>query len=134
MASRNRGKPKKGLRHLSSEPASTEESNAVAAHFTEAQSPIVAAILGQSLIENELDAMLRDRLAVNDDTHWAELNSDNGPLFSFNSKIMLGRVLKLYTAELEHNLHIVRKIRNAFAHSKKLITFDNQLIVADCAR
>ena len=97
----------------------------------EKQSPIVTAILGQALLEGQLDQMLRSRFARMDDGTWAKLTDPPGPLSSFNAKILLGHAFKLYDDTFASNLHIVRTIGNAFAHTKKLITFDHALIAEE---
>lgn len=45
----------------------------------------------------------------------------------------MGHALNIYDDATLHNMHIVRKIRNAFAHSRKLLNFDHPLIVAEIA-
>jgi hypothetical protein len=46
-------------------------------------------------------------------------------------KIVVGYALKVYDEKFRNDLEIVRQIRNAFAHSKKLIDFDHELVVAE---
>jgi hypothetical protein len=132
MASRNRGVRKQKLTDLIREAASPEESNAVVQEMMRGidnTTPIVTAILGQALLESELDSMLRSRLSRKDDDTWAKLSEPPGPLCSFNSKILLCHAFKFYDDDFAENLHIVRKIRNVFAHSRKLRNFDHPLIV-----
>src|SRR5262245_6781819 len=50
-------------------------------------------------------------------------------LNSFYSKIITGYALGIYDDGIRDNLHIVRNIRNAFAHSRKLIRFDHPAVV-----
>ncbi|MDE2167000.1 MAG: hypothetical protein KGJ66_11775 [Alphaproteobacteria bacterium] len=52
-----------------------------------------------------------------------------GHLSTFSSKIAAGYAFALYDDATRKNLEIVRDIRNAFAHSKKLIEFDNELVM-----
>jgi hypothetical protein len=54
---------------------------------------------------------------------------ERGPLRTFAAKITAGYAFSLYNEKVEHDLHIVRVIRNAFAHSKKLLDFDDPLII-----
>jgi DNA-binding MltR family transcriptional regulator len=136
MASRNRGRPKPSLRHISREHPSKEEDRAVmaamiAASQKETKSPIVAAILGIGLIEYELERLLRRRLNRRDDETWDRLTEQGGPLDTFSAKIDLGYSLSLYDERLQFNMHLVRKIRNVFAHAKKLVYFDHELIKAE---
>ena len=92
--------------------------------------PITAAILGAVLVEHELENQLRRRLKCSDDA-WSELLSDIGPLRTFHSKIAMGRALRMYNDDVRFDLNIVRNVRNQFAHSKKLISFDNTLITKE---
>jgi hypothetical protein len=82
--------------------------------------PIATAILGAVIVEQELETLLR--------------STDNGPLNSFYSKIIAGYAFGIYDESMRNDLHIVRNIRNAFAHSKKLIHFDNPLIVKELGK
>lgn len=127
--SRNRGQPKPKLRDLSVNPLTYEEQNALVTAVGAATTPITVAILGAVLVEHELETSLRKRLRIPDDKVWTEkIVGENGPASTFYRKIMLGHALHLYDAEFQDNLGIVRSIRNAFAHSKRVIDFDNSLV------
>jgi len=56
------------------------------------------------------------------------LESDGGPLNSFSQKIMMGRALGIYGEVMQHNLDLLRHMRNAFAHSHVPITFETPII------
>lgn len=83
------------------------------------------------LIEHELDRLLRKKLKKNDENTWQALQSETGPLRSFAAKISMAYALGIYTEKIQHDLNVVRIIRNAFAHSKKLIDFDDPLIISE---
>jgi hypothetical protein len=51
-------------------------------------------------------------------------------MFTFGQKIHLGRALRIYGSETQHNLDYVRLIRNAFAHTHAPISFDTKEIKA----
>ena len=57
------------------------------------------------------------------------LVDDIGPLNSFYSKIVIGYALGIYEMISVATYTIVCNIRNAFAHSKKLIQFDHPAVV-----
>jgi hypothetical protein len=128
MASRNRGKTKMKLRDLSRLRLDPKESEELGAALGAMQNPISTAILGAVMVEHDLETLLRTRFKRKDDETWALLLTDNGPLNSFFSKIVAGYAFGLYNDKFRDDLHIVRNIRNAFAHSKKLIEFDHELI------
>ena len=115
---------KKTLNDLTRQRPTKEESQAAAqAFFATDSPPIVAAILGQALIEPFLEDLLREKVRY----AWSEL--ENGPLFSFESKIIAAYAFGLIDDTTRKNLDTVRQIRNAFAHSKRLIDFDNKAVL-----
>ncbi len=132
--SRNRGQPKLKLRDLSRLPPTKEEQDALLAAITSTTAPNATAILGAVFVEHELEVSLRRRFTRNDDDTWAAMLADNGPLSTFFAKIVTGYAFRLYDEPTMDNFHIVRNIRNAFAHSKKLISFDHELIVAELSK
>jgi DNA-binding MltR family transcriptional regulator len=83
------------------------------------------------LVEHELDYWLRRRFKRNDKKMWEKLLDERGPLRSFAAKITIGHAFGIYDAKVDHDLNIVRTIRNAFAHSKKLLDFDDKLLVPE---
>jgi hypothetical protein len=52
------------------------------------------------------------------------LEAEGGPLNTFSQKIMMGRALAIYGEVMQHNLDLLRHLRNAFAHSHVPITFE----------
>jgi hypothetical protein len=130
MASRNRGVPKPKLRDLSTGKLTVEEKSAISQAFIDAP-PIAAAIIGAVMVEHDLDGCLRRKFPRITDEDWGEMLGDRGPLRTFSAKITMGYALHIYGEATKDNLNIVRTIRNAFAHSKKLIDFKHDLIVAE---
>jgi DNA-binding MltR family transcriptional regulator len=128
----SKGKRKAKLRDYSRITLSAEESDALRKQLLQLEeNPIATAILGAVLVEYELDGLLRRRFRRNDDETWERLVSEQGPLHSLYAKIVAGYAFAIYDKKLRDDLHIVRAIRNAFAHSKKMIDFDDELIVAE---
>ncbi len=81
------------------------------------------------MVEHELDLLLRDQFKRKDDSTWASLTSDVGPLYTFSQKINAGYAFGLYDEDIRDNLKIIKNIRNAFAHSKHLVDFSNDSVV-----
>jgi hypothetical protein len=52
------------------------------------------------------------------------LEAEGGPLNTFSQKIMMGRALKIYGELMQHDLDLLRHLRNAFAYSHVPITFE----------
>jgi DNA-binding MltR family transcriptional regulator len=116
------------LRDLNRLPLDT---SALSDAFLKPQHPITTAILGAVMVEHELDHLLRSKLKHKDDKTWETLTDDRGPLNSFHSKIAMGYALGIYDQGMRSDLDIVRNIRNAFAHSKKLIQFNDPAVLAE---
>jgi DNA-binding MltR family transcriptional regulator len=132
MASR---KAKLKLRDLSRlQPEFQEARDVRSSVLHKKEHPIATAILGAVMVEHELEKLLRSKFKRKDDETWKMLVADNGPLNSFSSKIVAGYALGIYDKSMRDDLHIVRSIRNAFAHSKKLIQFDHLLIVKELGK
>lgn len=133
--SRNRGKKKPKLRDYSNLVLTGEEKQALHAVAESGdQQPIVTAILGCVLVEHELDVLLRAKLKKRDDETWRSLTDERGPFRSFSTKITMGHALGIYDDKIRNDLDLVRTIRNAFAHSRKLLDFNDPLIVAELSR
>lgn len=132
MGGGSKGQKKRSLRDYSHPSLTTEEINALRlAAASPDQHSIVIAILCHALVEHELDVLLRRRFKKNDDETWEALLDERGPLRSFNSKIVTGYAFGFYNDKVQHDLHVIRRIRNAFAHSKKLLDFDDVLIIPE---
>jgi len=93
--------------------------------------PIAAAILGAVVVENLLETRLRDRLAPRADELWDKLTGENGALGTLHRKIQMARALRIIDDATQHNINIVKDIRNAFAHAKTSIDFDHALVLAE---
>jgi hypothetical protein len=128
MKKKGKGKQKPNLRDLSNISLTREEELALAKAAAHAN-PTVTAIMAAVLVEHELEGLLRRRLHRKDDDTWLDLTGDNGPLGTFDKKIKTAHALGICDDLTRKNLNIVRNIRNAFAHSKKLIDFEHELVV-----
>jgi hypothetical protein len=123
--------PRKGLRDLTREHPTAEEVKAVFEALSGAVAntpPIVAAVLGAAILDYDLERLLRRRLTRKDDATWELVSGENGLLGTLNAKIVLGYAFGFYDEKLKSNLNTVRRIRNVFAHAKKLMDFDNPTI------
>ena len=130
MRGGSRGRKKQKLRDLSRAIPTGDEVIELGRSLVNAH-PTAAGILGAVIVEHDIETLLRDRLARNDDQLWLQLTEDNGPPGTMFRKIQLARALRIIDEPTRHNMHIVRNIRNAFAHSKRLLDFSNELIEAE---
>jgi DNA-binding MltR family transcriptional regulator len=132
MASRNRGTKKPKLRDYSSITLSAVDASKLYEALTAPEPhPITTAILGAVMVEHQLDRLLRARFHKQDDDTWQTLVSEQGPLRSFSSKIIAGYAFSTFDERLKDDLGVIRVIRNAFAHSRKLIDFHDPLILKE---
>jgi DNA-binding MltR family transcriptional regulator len=129
MSSRGIKKPK--LRDLSVDPLTSVEIDSLLSALDASLPPIALAILGQVLLEHELDQSLRLRLPRRDDKTWASMLDERGPLSTFSRKISVAHALKIIDDGVKANMDIIRVVRNAFAHSRRLIDFNHPLVVAE---
>lgn len=90
-----------------------------------------AAIVGAAFLDNRI-ALKLSYLMKDDKTVREELLENSGPLATFSSRIRLGYMLGLYSEEVYKDLHIIRKIRNFFAHDLDKRDFQNDSISDQC--
>lgn len=98
-----------------------------------AESDLVCAILQAIEIDYIIEQSIIGRLPRGDDDTVELLCKDNGPLATFFAKITLAYALNVYDEDTMHNVNIVRRIRNAFAHARKDISFASPLIRKELA-
>lgn len=117
-----KGRRKKTLRDYTREFPSEEDK----ARFNNAlnePSPMVVAVVMAIELEYLLEQLLILKLKRKDQETVEMLCKENGALATFFSKICLGYAFGIYGETQMEWLHTVRRIRNAFAHSRKHITF-----------
>jgi hypothetical protein len=115
MSSRGQKKPK--LSDLSRKALTREEKEVAENAFLTGQ-PMVTALLGQAMVEYDLDRLLKTRFKKKDDDTWGELTGERGPLGSFSSKIIVGHAFDLFDDATRDHLDRIRRIRNQFAHAR----------------
>ena len=84
-----------------------------------------AVIVGAAMLEARLDEMLVKKIEKQSFSkkHMDRLFDMSGPLSSFSSKTLICRSFDLISAEVFHDLEIVRSLRNRFAHSTEVVDF-----------
>jgi DNA-binding MltR family transcriptional regulator len=88
------------------------------------------ALVAAAHLDERLGTLL-SRSMVSDQAS-QRLLQDRGPLATFAARIDLAHALGLIGPDVRHDFHIVRKVRNAFAHELKTHTFETAEIVARC--
>lgn len=79
------------------------------------QSDRGVAIVGAAWLEEAMAEALHE-IMEKDEKSWQRLFGPNGPLSTFSAKIDIGRLLGCTTDTIKSDLHIIRGIRNEFAH------------------
>ncbi len=83
------------------------------------------AIIGAALLESRVEDAIKSRLLINKTTTSRSIGT-------FSAKISLGYSMGIYGEKTHHELEIIRKIRNDFAHFLKPINFDSPNIKDKC--
>lgn len=92
------------------------------------------AIVWGAMTEDALHrAIIRWMNHLSKDEH-ERLTGPNGPLATFSGKITIGYAIRLLEREHQRDLHIVREVRNAFAHSIVGLSFTTKETVGVCER
>jgi hypothetical protein len=87
-----------------------------------------AAIVLAAWVESELEQWIIAALPRNDKKTIEKLQGRDGALNSFYGKLHLGYALGIYDEVERENLDIIRRIRNAFAHTAQAIDFETDEI------
>jgi hypothetical protein len=82
----------------------------------ETGSPRARIVVSASFVETHLEHLLRTRLVKDSKVLARVFEESNGALRSFSSKIDVGYLLNIYSADARKELHTIRDIRNDFAH------------------
>ena len=85
-----------------------------------------AAVLAGRYVENHLGLYLRSKMIAPSIAD--RLFSSDGPLSSFSQRIDLAHAFGFLSKEQCADLHLIKKVRNHFAHHPKEATFNDKLI------
>lgn len=84
-----------------------------------------------AFLDNELGKLLKSVL-IQDDSILKVLFEGYGPLATFSARIDLAYGLGYIAPMQRRDLHLIRKIRNIFAHRTGKVTFDDNHISSRC--
>jgi hypothetical protein len=86
-------------------------------------------VLAGTLVEDRLRALLISRMAPGVEKDGPkDLFGSMKPLSTFSAKIRMGFALKLYGERTFHDLELLKKLRNLFAHGRLAIDFDTPAV------
>ena len=89
------------------------------------------ALTGVAFLDYALSAMIAAHM-VSDDAVAKELFRSSGPLGPFSVRIDLAYLMGLLGADARREMHLLRRIRNEFAHSPAALSFEEQAIANRC--
>ncbi len=92
------------------------------------------AVVGASIVSEGLRRALLSRMRSISKTLQKRLFEGYGPLSSFAARIDLAFALDVIPAGVRADLEAIRAIRNAFAHSEKILHFDDPAIADRCRK
>jgi DNA-binding MltR family transcriptional regulator len=119
----SRGRRKRSVRDLSRDHATPEEAIDIVKFLQDAPD-IAVAILATSQVEMMLEKAIFEKLRRNDQDTINLLTEAGGPLSGMHAKVSLAYAMGIIDETAKRNLNVVRNIRNAFAHAKRRISFD----------
>lgn len=96
-------------------------------HFR-SESDRAAAIVASSMLDNALATLLRKFLVVAVSKERSVLDSDRAPLGTFSARIDAAFQCGLMSKFMAADLHLIRKIRNEFAHDPLHMSFDTPVV------
>ncbi len=88
-------------------------------------------LMAAAFLDSALGILLR-AILLNRPQILDELLQGTGPLATFSSRIEIAYVLGLIGPEVRRDLHMIRRIRNEFAHCAQGITFEHGPIASRC--
>jgi DNA-binding MltR family transcriptional regulator len=87
-----------------------------------------SAIIAVSILEATLEKLIILSLENNSKQLVDHLFQFSGPLSDFNSKILIAEAFGIINTPLAKTLHSMRNIRNTFAHTRIMISFDTKAV------
>lgn len=93
------------------------------------QSDRACGVLHASWVDQMLETAIKGQLRANLSN---KLFGFNGPLGTFSARIMMGYSLGLFGQKTNHDLLLIRTIRNEFAHCQLPLRFDIPEVKAVC--
>jgi DNA-binding MltR family transcriptional regulator len=87
------------------------------------------ALVWASLLDEGFETALRSAMSHLSKNALNDLLTGYGPLSSFSAKIDIAHGMKLITVEHCRDAHLIRRIRNQFAHVTEKLGFDSAKIV-----
>lgn len=120
--------------HMAKREQLTSDDEASIVKEFEAQSDRGVTIVAAAYLDAKLQEILEHYFSETLSPRQEEslFRSPNAPLNSFSSRIRMAHALGLIGPKTEHDLHIIRDLRNEFAHRLLVQDFSNEEIKRKC--
>jgi DNA-binding MltR family transcriptional regulator len=92
------------------------------------ESDRASVILAVAMLDQSLESLLRGYLVVTNSSEDKLIDGAYAPLASFSARIDIAYRIGLISARLCRDLHIIRRIRNEFAHNVSDCTFASSVV------
>lgn len=134
MASRqlSLAKAKQALRKYIGTGPSRDEIEVIFNQLCSEHNDRTLAIFGASMVERSIELSLWTKFRYLNLEERRRLFGPEAPLSSFSSKIKIAYAMELCDRNISKELNLIREIRNAFAHSSKLLNFETKEVVDLC--
>lgn len=83
-------------------------------------------LAASAILDSQLERALKKGMKPLTNKLYKRLFESFGPLSDFANKIVMARALGIVTTEIYDELEKIRSIRNRFAHSSKILTFESE--------
>lgn len=89
---------------------------------------ITLAVTGSAIVEAHLERLIQSRFLSRSASLTGQIFKNRGPLMDFHSKILIAEAFGIVSKQMAEELHSLKAVRNAFAHSKVPLTFTDKFI------
>lgn len=124
----------KSLRRLYRTPPTSDELRSILHGMLSESNDRTVVIVSSSLLDSALRDVLLRKFRQLDDEEIADLFDADSVLSTFSAKIKMAYALNICGPDIRDDLHCIREIRNAFAHSRIALSFDTTHVSNVCAR
>jgi hypothetical protein len=127
----SKGKKKRTLYDLSKEPLQSEDLESFVKELR-SESDRACALVGAAAIDHQLMGLLKEHMRPLSETEIDEIFfGNNAVLASFSAKTEIAYLFKVINEKEKRSIDKIRRIRNAFAHSSRMLTFQNELVAQE---
>jgi len=122
------------LKRMMRDTPGSDEIKAILADLFSEKNDQAFAVTIAAILDGVVERTVRKKLVCLNKREEKELFDGTGPLATFSARIRIGYALGLFDRFIRDDLETIREIRNAFAHTKKVISFDSAEVSTVCTR